>query len=99
MINARDLPISWRKSSYSSNNGGDCLEVGEPVHGLTPTLWDKSSHSNADGGGCVEWAPAHIPSGTVPIRDSKDPHGPALLFPARSWRAFIAAVNEGRMSH
>ncbi|WP_348534156.1 DUF397 domain-containing protein [Kitasatospora sp. MAA19] len=33
--------------------------------------------------------------GAVPVRDSKDPSGPALLFPASSWEAFIAAVRSG----
>ena len=23
--------LTWRKSSYSGNNGGDCVEVGQPV--------------------------------------------------------------------
>ncbi|MEV5137244.1 DUF397 domain-containing protein [Streptomyces syringium] len=66
---------------------------------LSGMEWVESSHSNNNGGNCLEWAPAHIPTGTVPIRDSKNPDGPALLFPARSWRAFIAAVNEGRLPH
>ncbi|MFF2751014.1 DUF397 domain-containing protein [Kitasatospora sp. NPDC058048] len=33
--------------------------------------------------------------GLVPVRDSKDPHGPALVFPAAAWEAFIAAVQGG----
>ena len=24
--------IAWRKSSYSGNNGGDCVEVGDAAH-------------------------------------------------------------------
>ncbi|MFG2916743.1 DUF397 domain-containing protein [Kitasatospora sp. NPDC048298] len=31
----------------------------------------------------------------VPVRDSKDPQGPALVFPAVAWEAFVAAVREG----
>ncbi|GAA2362804.1 hypothetical protein GCM10010246_62490 [Streptomyces cuspidosporus] len=30
--------------------------------------------------------------GIVPIRDSKRPHGPALVFPAPAWSAFVAEV-------
>ncbi|MFB7124257.1 DUF397 domain-containing protein [Kitasatospora sp. NPDC056273] len=30
--------------------------------------------------------------GLVPVRDSKDPHGPALLFPAAAWGSFITAI-------
>ncbi|MGW7584035.1 DUF397 domain-containing protein [Kitasatospora sp. NPDC054768] len=30
--------------------------------------------------------------GLVPVRDSKDPHGPALVFPAAAWDSFITAI-------
>ncbi|WP_341846047.1 DUF397 domain-containing protein [Streptomyces rubellomurinus] len=33
--------------------------------------------------------------GLVPVRDSKDPQGPALVFPASAWAAFVAAVRKG----
>ncbi|MET8681537.1 DUF397 domain-containing protein, partial [Streptomyces sp. NPDC004647] len=33
--------------------------------------------------------------GIVPVRDSKDPHGPALAFPATSWASFVSAVKDG----
>jgi len=52
------------------------------------TTWRKSTHSGGDNGDCVEIADA-LP-GVVPVRDSKNPHGPALVFPAASWTAFIA---------
>ncbi|WP_407560347.1 DUF397 domain-containing protein [Streptomyces sp. 184] len=60
--------------------------------------WVKSSYSNGDGGGCVEWAPAVAASGVVPVRDSKDPGGPALAFSAAGWRAFVAGVRAGEFS-
>jgi hypothetical protein len=28
----------------------------------------------------------------IAVRDSKDPHGPALTFTARQWRDFTAAI-------
>ncbi|WP_324607626.1 DUF397 domain-containing protein [Streptomyces sp. NRRL WC-3742] len=34
----------------------------------------------------------------VPVRDSKDPKGPVLVFPAAAWEAFIVAVREGELS-
>ncbi|MEU7434640.1 DUF397 domain-containing protein [Streptomyces sioyaensis] len=34
------------------------------------------------------------PSG-IPVRDSKTPHGPAILFPADSWIPFVTAVKNG----
>ncbi|WP_380286103.1 DUF397 domain-containing protein [Kitasatospora purpeofusca] len=42
----------------------------------TPVHRRKSSYSN-NGGQCVEVATS--PSTTVPVRDSKDPNGPALI--------------------
>nr|WP_280684389.1 DUF397 domain-containing protein [Kitasatospora sp. MAA19] len=61
---------------------------------LRMAAWRKSSYSGDDGGECIEVALESLP-GAVPVRDSKDPSGPALLFPASSWEAFIAAVRSG----
>ncbi|MFJ6777323.1 DUF397 domain-containing protein, partial [Kitasatospora sp. NPDC091257] len=58
-------------------------------------IWRKSSYSGDDGGDCIEVAPGF--PGLVPVRDSKDPHGPALVFPDSSWGAFIAAVRAGEL--
>lgn len=65
------------------------------MHNLSPDLsvakWRKSSYSGgADPNSCIEVADDF--PGVVPVRDSKDPQGPALLFPASSWSAFITAV-------
>ncbi|MDG9705685.1 DUF397 domain-containing protein [Streptomyces sp. DH37] len=30
--------------------------------------------------------------GSVPVRDSKVPHGPVLAFPAASWTSFIGGL-------
>lgn len=59
---------------------------------LSRAQWKKSSHS---GGGqdCVEVA-RNLP-GTVAVRDSKNPAGPALLFSPASWRVFAAGVKSG----
>ena len=51
----------WRKSSYSGNNGGACVEVAR-----------------------------NLPA--VAVRDSKDPHGPALVFTRADWAAFTALL-------
>lgn len=56
--------------------------------------WRKSSHSDSDAGSCLEVLDSH-PSG-VPVRDSKVPYGPALLFSAANWSAFVTAVRESR---
>lgn len=57
---------------------------------LTSASWRKSSYSDGGGGDCVEVA-NHI-SGVIPVRDSKVPSGPALLFPAAAWTAFVEDV-------
>lgn len=59
---------------------------------LSTAAWRKSSHSNGDGGDCVEVVD-DLP-GTVPVRDSKDPHGPAIVFPAAAWSTFVTAVKD-----
>jgi hypothetical protein len=51
--------VVWRRSSYSDQGGGQCLEV---VDGLP---------------------------GFLPVRDSKRPGGPVLVFPAAAWAAFL----------
>ena len=53
--------ITWRKSSYSGNNGGQCVEVGDA-------------------------APV------IAVRDSKDPHGPVLVFSPQTWLRFADQV-------
>ncbi|WP_425834501.1 DUF397 domain-containing protein [Streptomyces fractus] len=59
---------TWRKSSYSGSNGGDCLEV------ATPT-----------------------PTGTVAIRDSKDPDLGHLRITPSAFSAFVAGVVGGQV--
>jgi hypothetical protein len=55
-----------------------------------PCAWRKSSYSGPNGGQCVE-----VGEGlreVVPVRDSKDPHGPALMITPSAWSSFVAAV-------
>ncbi|MFI1621230.1 DUF397 domain-containing protein [Streptomyces lydicus] len=85
---------SWRKSSYSNPDGGQCVEVSDDF--LTAAAWRKSSYSNQDGGECIEIADG-LPA-LVPVRDSKAPHGPALVFPAVAWASFVTAVKGGDWS-
>lgn len=56
--------------------------------------WVKSSYSGNGGDTCVEWAPTYINTGTVPVRDSKNPHGPALTIGLPAWSTFIATVQQ-----
>ncbi|MGW7687649.1 DUF397 domain-containing protein [Streptomyces asiaticus] len=60
--------------------------------------WFKSSYSN-NGGQCIEIAANLVASrGVVPVRDSKDPHGPALMFEPTAWSSFVSAVRRGEFS-
>ncbi|MFI7098797.1 DUF397 domain-containing protein [Streptomyces sp. NPDC050161] len=57
---------------------------------LSTAQWRKSSYSDHNNGNCVEVAD-HLLD-IVPVRDSKNPTGPALVFPAADWSAFVTAV-------
>ncbi|MGW5863470.1 DUF397 domain-containing protein [Streptomyces sp. NPDC055239] len=72
--------LKWFKSSYSGDEGGQCLEVAY--------AWRKSSCSGSEGGACVEIA-AHPTA--VHIRDSKTPDsGPHLTVAPDAWTAFLS---------
>ncbi|MGW7364333.1 DUF397 domain-containing protein [Streptomyces sp. NPDC054841] len=68
----------WHKSSYSGGEGGNCLEI---------ATWRKSTYSDGSGGDCLEVNDHH--PGIVPVRDSKNPGGPKLVFRAAAWSAFV----------
>ncbi|MGW1074841.1 DUF397 domain-containing protein [Streptomyces sp. NPDC002537] len=58
---------------------------------LTTAIWHKSSYSQGQNDLCIEVAARRFP-GTVPIRDSKNPHGPAITPPTTAWSTFVTAV-------
>ncbi|WP_030619889.1 DUF397 domain-containing protein [Streptomyces fulvoviolaceus] len=70
--------LQWFKSSYSSEQGGACLEVAYS--------WFKSSYSSEQGGQCLEVATSPR---TIHIRDSKHLAGPALAVTRDTWTAFL----------
>ncbi|WP_150253768.1 DUF397 domain-containing protein [Nocardiopsis deserti] len=97
--------LLWRKSSYSGQTGGNCVEVAH-----IPTNFRKSSYSS-DRVNCVEVA--HLPTGFrksshsgasqncvevadlpcgAAIRDSKHPDAGHLPFPAAEWTGFLNAA-------
>ncbi|MFD9621010.1 DUF397 domain-containing protein [Streptomyces virginiae] len=73
----------WHKSSYSGGDGGECLEM---------ATWHKSSYSDGTGGDCLEVADGH--PDLVPVRDSKRPEGPHVVFHAQAWAAFVGSVRD-----
>ncbi|MFF3651337.1 DUF397 domain-containing protein [Streptomyces sp. NPDC002181] len=68
--------LMWVKSSYSTNDGPNCVEV----------AWTKSSYSTADGADCIEVART---PGTVLVRDSKRPDGGRLAVAPAAWVGFV----------
>jgi hypothetical protein len=60
---------------------------------LSRATWRKSRRSN-NGGACVEVTTT--PS-VVAVRDSKDPHGPALTITTQDWQAFTAQLKAGHI--
>lgn len=77
----------WRKSTRSSAQGGDCVEV-------AAARWRKSNRSSGQGGNCVEVA--GLP-GVVAVRDSKNPGGPKLAFTAAEWTAFTRVIKTNNL--
>ncbi|MFD7058234.1 DUF397 domain-containing protein [Streptomyces sp. NPDC059906] len=60
---------------------------------LSSVQWRKSSYSNGTGGECVE-VTDDLP-GLVPVRDSKSPAGPVLLFGGGAWTGFVGGFSLG----
>jgi hypothetical protein len=78
---ARQYDLAWFKSSYSSSEGGNCIEVAY--------TWRKSSHSSNEGGDCIEVA-AH--PAAIHVRDSKVSSGPILTVSPGTWGTFLDNV-------
>jgi Domain of unknown function (DUF397) len=75
----------WRKSTHSTGNGSNCVEVA--------AAWRKSRYSTGNGSNCVEVA--HHRPGLVAVRDSKDRNGPQLAFSDRAWSRFVQGIKDG----
>jgi hypothetical protein len=65
---------------------------GIPAAHLTRAVWRVSSHSGKQGN-CVHIA--HLTTATTAVRDSKNPLGPVLAYPASGTMAFLIAVKDG----
>ena len=72
------------------NPEGRSLAVRTDV--LGPVTWRKSAASNPRGD-CVELA--RLTSGEVAVRNSRDPHGPALVYTVSEIAAFLAGAKGG----
>lgn len=79
------MGVQWRKSSYSSTNGGECVECAP----LGTAAWRKASYSGTTGGECVEVAAQPC---RVAVRDSKRPDGPAFTIAPEAFGAFVRSL-------
>ncbi|MFJ8400623.1 DUF397 domain-containing protein [Streptomyces microflavus] len=70
--------LQWFTSSYSSESGGNCIEVAFD--------WRTSSYSSGSGGNCVEVASCPH---SVHVRDSKVTDGPAFAVAPDAWSTFV----------
>lgn len=59
---------------------------------LVGVSWRKSRASNPNGD-CVELAP--LAGGTIAVRNSRDPRGPALVYTRAEIAAFIRGAKDG----
>jgi hypothetical protein len=72
-----------RPSASAGADDGTSADASE----LRNVRWRKSSFSGPTGGNCVETAT--LAEGRIAVRNSRFPAGPALVFTAGAWEAFI----------
>ncbi|WP_412566199.1 DUF397 domain-containing protein [Streptomyces nojiriensis] len=63
-----------------------------PEYDLSAAIWHKSSYSGGDGGECLEVADGL--TDLVPVRDSKQPEGPHVVFHAQAWARFVGSLRD-----
>ena len=73
-----------------ASTGMSAAELAE----LTGARWVRSSYSGPTGGNCVEVA--FLAGGQVAVRNSRHQSGPALVFSAGEWDAFIGWARDGQ---
>ena len=68
------------------------FDNGMQASAISDVTWFKSERSNQSGN-CVEVA--ELPDGSVAVRNSRDPHGPALVYTRDEIAAFIGGAKDG----
>jgi hypothetical protein len=69
---------------------------GMPATEIAGVHWRKSRRSGATGN-CVEIAA--LPNGGAAVRNSRHPHGPALVYTRAEMEALILGVKDGEFDH
>jgi hypothetical protein len=59
---------------------------------LSDAQWVKSTRSESGRDNCVEVA---FVDEAIAVRDAKNPTGPALIFTAAEWDAFVGGAKDG----
>ena len=77
----RLIGAPWRKTSYSSSSGTNCVEV---------ATWRKASYSDSSGSNCVEAGVGE--AGRVLVRDTADRGGALLRVSASAWARFTGSL-------
>jgi hypothetical protein len=78
--------LTWRKSSFSSDHGDECVELAAVPAEMA---WRKARRSDEKGGNCLELAA--VP-GAVAVRDSKHPEAGHLTLDRASLRKAVMAA-------
>ncbi|MFD7441828.1 DUF397 domain-containing protein [Streptomyces sp. NPDC059909] len=80
------MELDWFKSSYSSGEGGTCVEVAYN--------WRKSSHIDAEGDECLEVATCPT---TIHVRATPGTPPAQLAFAPARWSAFVTHTQSTRV--
>jgi hypothetical protein len=81
--------------SRPSASAGASHDTSAGASELRNVRWRKSSFSGPTGGNCVETAA--LAEGRIAVRNSRFPAGPALVFTAGAWEAFIGRCDPAQV--
>jgi hypothetical protein len=96
------MHVHATRAGFARLSGGDeewTAEEGPRMYRMShmPGLtWQKSRRSNPSGN-CVEMA--ELPGGDIAVRNSRDPHGPVLVYSRAEIEAFIGGAKDGDFDH